>query len=245
MVKIDREQHMIRTAIIALLVALVFVYLLVYSIYYQPSVDRPATQSTTMTGIVRSVQDTLKVIPLITSSNEEVSETVVISKDKDNTTDNTSSSASTTRAPATVVSPGRGAYNPSQDIVTNGSSTTDTKDVIILPGTSLYTDSLVIADEVGIEYRYALRDEKGIYYLRLGPRTQNFEALLQAQGGNTYSLDTEAKIASNQLFGDRITFLNLPQYLNQKVFIVVEIGDDQRLVQIDYDLYHSSKAYLA
>lgn len=236
---IQREQQMIRTAIIALLVVLALVYLLVYSIYYRPGSqntsdtltgsDSPQTVQSVTQQLVNTVQEVIT-----TSSTETWSATatqVVISKD---------TPSSDTSSPTTI-NPGSSGLS-AVDVVT--ASTTSTDEERILPDTLLTTDT-TIADEIGVDYRYTLRDAKGIYYLNLGSSTQDLWALLQGQWWNTFALTTATKILANQLFGSRVVFLNLSQYLNQTVLMVVTVGSERWLIQIPYDIYHESKSYLA
>lgn len=228
---IQREQQMIRTAIIALLVVLSLVYLLVYSIYYHPwsstnawsGSESPSTVQSITQGLVNTVQE-------IATPAWDVSKSVVISKDR----------PTSDESPPTSIDLGTSGITAS-DVT---STSTNTNDRTILPGTSLYTDE-VIADEIGVEYRYALRDTRGIYYVSLGSSTQDLWVLLQSQWWNTFALTTATKILANQLFGSRIVFLNLPQYINQTVLMVVTVGSERRLIEIPYDIYHESKAYLA
>jgi hypothetical protein len=116
---------------------------------------------------------------------------------------------------------------------------------MMLPGTTR-SSARTIADTIGIDYEYVLVDNtRDIYYLYLGSQGQNFEQLLQSIDGDTVTLDTQAQLLANALFGDSVTFLNVPVFINQTVLMVITFGTDQRLIQIPYDIYHESKLYLA
>ena len=54
-------------------------------------------------------------------------------------------------------------------------------------------------------------------------------------------MTTEEEILQNKLFGDKILFLNLPQYKDKKVLLIVSIKKSLRLIDMDYKNYHSSK----
>jgi hypothetical protein len=55
---------------------------------------------------------------------------------------------------------------------------------------------------------------------------------------------TESEIIQNQLFGDRVSYINLSMFKDVRVLMVIEIDDDVRLLQIPADKYHHSKDYL-
>ena len=161
---IQREQQMIRTAIIALLVVLALVYLLVYSIYYRPGSkntsdilagsDSPSSIGSVSQPLINTAQqiDTA-------STGSSATTQVVISSD---TPSSAISSPTTINRGSSMIS--------ASDVVLGNTSSVDGQ--TILPGTSLTTET-TIADEIGVEYRYALRDSKGIYYLNLGSSTQD------------------------------------------------------------------------
>lgn len=236
MVAIRQEQHMIRTAITALLVVLSCVYVLVYSVYYRPSSSRESlgvwTWDQQMPVSQRLIKNISQVIPkhqTITPSKQNDSpEEVVITKDMPKSTSPKTSG----------VVQSAWLYSPSAML----DSTEETRR--ILSWTTLTSDAL-LADVIGVEYRYALRDKKGIYYLNLGSSKQDLRALLQTQWWNTFSLDTPVNILANQLFGDHVMFLNMPQYLNKTVLMVVDIQWERRLIQVAYDQYHTSKKHIA
>lgn len=236
MVAIRQEQHMIRTAIVALLVVLSCVYVLVYSTYYRSTWSLNDlgmwTWDQQMPVSQRLIKNISQIIPKqgpITLSKQNNSpKEVVITKDIPKSTSPKTSG----------VVQSSWLYSPSAMI----DSTEETKR--ILSWTTLTSDT-VLADVVGVEYRYALRDKKGIYYLNLGSSKQDLRALLQAQWWNTFSLDTPVNILANQLFGDHVMFLNMPEYLNKTVLMVVDVQWERRLIQIAYDQYHASKKHIA
>jgi hypothetical protein len=55
---------------------------------------------------------------------------------------------------------------------------------------------------------------------------------------------TEKEILQNQLFGDRVSYINLSMFKDIWVLMVIEIDGDVWLLQIPADKYHQSKAYL-
>jgi hypothetical protein len=55
---------------------------------------------------------------------------------------------------------------------------------------------------------------------------------------------TEREILDNELFGDKISFINLPSYKNKLVFMFIELNGDTWFIQVPYPQYHKNKAYL-
>ncbi len=55
---------------------------------------------------------------------------------------------------------------------------------------------------------------------------------------------TEQELIQNKLFGNKVVYLNLPEYKDKQVIMLVYMDDGIRLIQIEYALYHKSKAYL-
>ena len=63
-------------------------------------------------------------------------------------------------------------------------------------------------------------------------------------GGNVYVMATESEILQNQLFGDKVSFINLQAYKDKLVLMVIEIEGNTWLLQVPANKYHSSKGYL-
>jgi hypothetical protein len=55
---------------------------------------------------------------------------------------------------------------------------------------------------------------------------------------------TESEILKNQLFGDKVSYINLSMFRDVRVLMVVEIDGETWLLQIPADKYHYSKDYL-
>jgi hypothetical protein len=97
---------------------------------------------------------------------------------------------------------------------------------------------------LGIKYQYALADEKGIRYIYLGTPSYDFASIARALKGNLYTLATEQDILQNKLFGNKVVFINLPEYKDKQVLMLFYLNDGIWLVQMEYSLYHKSKTYL-
>lgn len=114
----------------------------------------------------------------------------------------------------------------------------------LLSGTSIYYWSIAVIEKLGIKYQYALTDEKWIWYIYLGTPSYDFASIARALKGSLYTLATEQDIIQNQLFGNKVVFINLPEYKDKQVLILFYLNDGIWLVQMDYNLYHKSKAYI-
>ena len=114
----------------------------------------------------------------------------------------------------------------------------------LLSGTSIYYGTIAIIEKLGIKYQYALVDEKGIRYIYLGTPSYDFASIARALKGSLYTLATEQDILQNKLFGNKVVFINLPEYKDQQVVMLLYLNDGIRLVQMEYGLYHKSKTYL-
>ncbi len=118
-------------------------------------------------------------------------------------------------------------------------------DKMILSGTILVESSIDVAEVLGIKYKYALKDAKGIEYLYLGKGLNNdFVAIINQYDWTLHRIDTEYEIKKHELFGERVLFLNLPGYHKKVVLMIVKYNDQYWLLSIDYAIYHKSKKYL-
>lgn len=114
----------------------------------------------------------------------------------------------------------------------------------LLSGTSIYYWSIAIIEKLWIKYQYALADEQGIWFIYLGTPSYDFTSIARALKGSLYTLTTEQDILQNKLFGNKIVFINLPEYKDKQVLMLIYFNDGIWLVQMEYSLYHKSKAYL-
>ncbi len=120
----------------------------------------------------------------------------------------------------------------------------NTTGITLLSGTSVYYGSIAIIEKLWIKYQYALADENGTRYIYLGTPSYDFASIARALKGDLYTLATEQDILQNKLFGNKVVFINLPEYKDQRVLMLIYLNDGIWLIQIDYTLYHKSKTYL-
>lgn len=114
----------------------------------------------------------------------------------------------------------------------------------LLSGTSIYYWPIEIIEKLGIKYQYALADEKWIWYIYLGTPSYDFASIARALKWSLYTVATEQDLLQNKLFGNKVVFINLPEYQDKQVVMLIYLNDGIWLVQIEYALYHKSKWYL-
>ncbi len=123
-------------------------------------------------------------------------------------------------------------------------TTNKNQNIKMLSGTSIYYGQIPLIEKLGIKYQYALTDEKWIRYMYLGTPSYDFASITRALKGSLYTLATEQDILQNKLFGNKVVFINLPEYKDKQVCILIYLNEGIRLVQMEYSLYHKSKTYL-
>lgn len=114
---------------------------------------------------------------------------------------------------------------------------------IKLPGTTEYLWVLDIVSILWINPRSTLQDSRWNYFAYY-PDGLNFKQSVQELGWNVYEMVTESEILQNQLFGDKVSYINLSSFKDIRVIMVIEIDGDVWLLQIPADKYHQSKDYL-
>lgn len=113
-----------------------------------------------------------------------------------------------------------------------------------LSWTQLFYWVLESIEKLWIPYKYILQDNKWIYYAYLGDFNYDIVNIARKLWWNIYTINTEQEILKNQLFWNKVMFINLAEYKNKKVLMLVYIWKEARLIQVDYKLYHKSKTYL-
>lgn len=112
-----------------------------------------------------------------------------------------------------------------------------------LPGTTEYFGVLDIVSILWQKPELTLQDSKWNYFAYYWNHL-DFVQTVQTLGGNVYEMVTENEILQNQLFGDRVSYINLSTFKDIRVLMVIEIDGDIRLLQVPADKYHYSKDYL-
>lgn len=116
--------------------------------------------------------------------------------------------------------------------------------MIVLSGTKTYYWTLDFVEKLWISYKYALVDWSWIYYVNMWDYRYDFSDIARKLWWNLYIMNTEQEILQNEMFGDKVTYINVPEYKNTKVLILLDINDQSWLLAIDYSIYHQVKTYL-
>ena len=119
-------------------------------------------------------------------------------------------------------------------------NSTNTK---LLPGTTEYFGTLDIISILWEKPEYTLQDSKGNYFAYYWNHL-DFKDTVETLWWNVYEMITESEILQNQLFGDKVSYINLSIFKNVRVIMVIKIDWEIRLLQIPSDKYHYSKGYL-
>ncbi len=114
----------------------------------------------------------------------------------------------------------------------------------MLSGTSIYYWQIEVIEKLWIKYQYALTDDKDIWYIYLGTPSYDFASIARALKGSLYTVATEQELIQNKLFGNKVVYINLPEYKDKQVVMLVYMNDGIWLIQMEYALYHKSKSYL-
>ncbi len=210
------EKQVVRNAMIVLFLSLVIVYVILYQAtgFHLPGEE--------------NINKSINITPIV-SGNTNLSDPSIddlLAEDEDMLTGVTQTGSILTN-----------------NYTTTGNRTLDNTDIKILSGTSIYFGDITSIKKLNIDYSYALKDTKDIYYMRLDtkPDLANIAKLL---GGTIYVMNTEQEILQNKLFGTKVTFINIPEYKNTTVLLMVELANEIWLLQVPYQTYHTSKSYL-
>lgn len=126
---------------------------------------------------------------------------------------------------------------------TSGLTNLTTQNSKILSGTTEYFGTLDIVSILWQKPEFTLQDSQWNYFVYYGNHL-NFVQTVNALGGNVYEMVTESEILQNQLFGDRVSYINLSVFKDVRVMMVIEIDGDIWLLQVPASKYHYSKDYL-
>lgn len=219
------ENKLIRLSMITLLLSLLIVYILLYQIKWDKLKENDDTQTYTedqwIVITTKSGDQTMVLEPL---TDEELTDITWASSSDIYALE--SNSIQTTISPT---------------LPTNNIQPTD---IHMLSGTKLYYGNIDSIEKLGIKYQYALIDNQNIFYMNLWVANYDFDAIARALGWSLYKITTEQELAQNKLFWNKFIYINLPDYKDKLVLMLIYINDEVRLVQIDFTLYHKSKSYL-
>ncbi len=95
--------------------------------------------------------------------------------------------------------------------------------------------------------QYILKNMDNTHFVFLGDfDPTDRQELITKKWGNLVAIEGETAISQNQLLGDKVIFINLPEYKNIKVLMLVFFEDakDVWFIQIDHDTYYAKKDQL-
>ena len=168
------------------------------------------------------------------------------SQKSENLTKDTANTKTTNSVSLWDVQPSWGKSSNTQTSNTNGwqnSVSLGSSSSKILPGTTEYFGTPDIVGILGQKPEFTLQDSKWNYFVYYGNRL-DFVKTVETLGGNVYEMKTESEIIQNQLFGDRVSYINLSMFKDIRVLMVINIDGKVWLLQIPADKYHQSKDYL-
>lgn len=119
--------------------------------------------------------------------------------------------------------------------------------VTILSGTTLFQGNIDVLRTLGVNYQYALKDDTytNLYYVYIGSeKNYDFKDIAQEFGWKTIEVYSQKDIINNLYFGDRVTFIELPQYKDVKVNVFIQLGTDLWMIQDDASQYKAHKKYI-
>lgn len=127
--------------------------------------------------------------------------------------------------------------SPDSNLTFEGESPT------ILSWTDMYFGVVESIELLGLEPEYLLKDNKEFYYAKF-KKEPDLKETVEALQGNIYTIPSEADMIRNNLFGDKISFINLPEYKDKLVVMMLTVNNQNRIIQMAYNKYHQSKNYL-
>ena len=116
----------------------------------------------------------------------------------------------------------------------------------IMSWTKLYYGSLDIFKTLGIRYEYILKDNLyDIFYVYIGKwKTYNLSDLTRSLWWKTVEIYAKNDIINNLYFGDRVTFIELPQTPTSITSLFVRMGDDLWFIQDVTGEYKKHKRHI-
>ncbi len=169
---------------------------------------------------------------------DEEAQKTILAQQAENDTD-----TKTAISPRPQDLPGR-QFHSFQELFEQG--TIDESEQIDLQGTwkrEGYLKSLE-ATQLDQYAQYILKDMDNTHYIFLGDYDpKDLEATIKAKWGSVVAIEGKTAISQNQLRGDKIVFINLPDFKGIKVLMLVffEKEHDVRFMQIDNDTYYAKK----
>lgn len=112
----------------------------------------------------------------------------------------------------------------------------------ILSGTESYFEQVESFDRIGVVPRmvFVLPKDK-IYFGLLSTWEYNRTRIARSLQWNALAFITEKDILKNNLPWESVTFINIPQYKEKLVIMIVNINNNKRIIELPRKYYHQSK----
>ena len=233
------DKNIVRNAMIVIFLSLIIVYVIWYQVNGSNN-SRPGNSSPNTT-----IADSLVINSVASNTGTTMNDPLLESDWQENDTqeENTNNTGDTQDIDTST---GDNTEQNQQEIEVDDDDTIreeSNQDMKILSWTTLYFGPIEWIDTLDINYSYALRDDRNIYFTYL-ENEPDLSSIARSLGWTLYTMNTETEIVRNELFGNRIIFINLSEYQNDIVLMYVEVWQEKWLLQISYNIYHESKRYL-
>ncbi len=258
-----READIVRVTLVVIFLSLVIIYVAYFQIEEVPFQLTPSTSvvntgSVVSTGEVFSTpaldnkEDTLVTWALLTwdtnqtwAQSDSLFDATSVIRDIDATQTGIVATTGEILSPETSITNSVDNSNDQADSTTLSWNNTE---IIVLSGTKQFFGNIESTQILGLDYKYILTDNES-YYVYLGTWDYDFASLARNLDGNIVEIVTEIDILKNDLFWEKIAFVNIPGVtyttipVEQKitVFMIVWYNNDRRLLQADYASYHRLK----
>ncbi len=130
----------------------------------------------------------------------------------------------------------------------NNSTTQDTinsllkdQNIPILSWVESYFEPVTSYERLAVVPKHVFASPEDIYIWLLSTWSYNRPRIARTMQGNTVAFSTEKDMIQNNLPGQSVTFINLPEYKGTLVVMVVTIDTYNRIIQIPTKIYHQSK----
>lgn len=121
----------------------------------------------------------------------------------------------------------------------------DSKDEFLIDWLSIYDWNLDILDAL-LLVSDRIYDYSWNYIALITWDVKQLSNTVNKIGWNTVEITNKKIILDNQLVGDRLIFINIPEYKNQKVILLIEFKKDNNIWFLSFDVkdYYRSKTFL-
>ena len=224
-----KEMQVVRFSMLVLFSALMVVYLLLYQIKgSQIAESTPSIETWDSTTTSQNL------------SGNSISDLFLETGDSSTSGTTNNQSGNTVWAKVSLF----GSVSSGTTATTSGSTTTSAS-IKPLSGTKIRYGVVDSVEKLWLSYQYALKDNQGMYYVYLGKNTTfDIESIVKKLGGTVYTILREDELLKNNLFWEKVSYINLPEYKNKTVVMLVTLDGAMRLFQVDYAKYYTSKTYL-